>query len=83
MEEQAKRQGKEVKLNAVEALPTEIERVLSCILDKKLDLLPSWLETKIETKIAELETKFLNVENEFKNLKDDVVESRIYSKAGD
>lgn len=44
-------------------------------LDEKLDLLASYLETKIEMKIAELEAKFLNVENEFKNLKDDVDES--------
>ena len=75
VKKQAKGQGKEVEINAVEALPTEIERVLSRILDKKLDLLASRLETKIETKIAELEAKFLNVENEFKNLKDDVDES--------
>lgn len=42
---------------------------------KKLDLLASRLEAKIETKIAELEAKFLNVENELKNLKQDVHES--------
>lgn len=33
------------------------------------------METKIETKIAELEARFLNVENELKNLKQDVDES--------
>lgn len=39
VKKQVKGQGKEVKINAVEALPTEIERVLSRILDKKRNLL--------------------------------------------
>ena len=70
-----KRQAKEIEINPVEALPTETERILSCILDKKLDLLASQLDTKMETKIAELEAKFLKVENEFINLKHDIDES--------
>ena len=44
-------------------------------MDKKLDLLASRLESKIETKIAELEAKFQNVQKEIKELKEDVSDS--------
>ena len=72
---QAKGQGKEVGKDSNEALETEIERVLGAMQDKKLDLLASRLESKIETKIAELGAKFQNIKVEMKELKEDVNDS--------
>ena len=72
---QPKGQGQDVQKDTNESLQTEIERVSGAILDKKLDLLASRLESKIETKIAELEAKFQNVQNEIKELKEDVSDS--------